>query len=975
MIRRLVHIVLLMAGLALAAPLQAAPAVKVRVGEHADYVRVVFDWPGKPAFTIERQDKNVFVRFQTPFTADLRVIGRELDPHVTSAYLSSDQKTVVLNLRQAYEVKSFSLDNSAVIDITLPKAAAAAPKPLQPAAAAKPPTPARPDVVGPAPQPAPAKPEGETGTPAPSATPPAPPPPTPAKPKNGFIAGPAVPFYIQAKTNQISLRFAWPMEVGAAVFRRGRYIWAVFSEPGRLLTNASTYPSSELMGAVEQVELENGTAVRFRVPDGINAVVSRDGLSWILDLRAQDNSPATKILVEVEPRAATGPRVFLKQGRIAGVYPIHDPEVGDILFAAPVNDAGHGVAQPEELVQFRILETAQGAAVEVMADGIKLTRSAGGLDITADTLLYTDPWLRSQESTTDNRKRLFDFAAMKTEFDGDFSEVKHKLEMEAATEEGLGIGARRLKLARFYFYRNFREEALGWLHYLKQEDPGLANDPEILGLEGAVQALQGRGEEAWTALRQSSLDNYADITLWRAAASALRADWDLAATQFQEASRIPADYPDFVRLNLQTLAARTAMANEDYEGAKRFLTDLIALQTTEPVHQLYPLLGEAESALGNKEAALAAYKKATESRHLGTYARGKMGLVRLQMQAKQIEPAAAIKELDSLRYLWGGDGFQFDLLRTLGQLAMDAGEYREGLKALRGAVSAFPGHPDAPRVTALMATTFADLYLRGKADALPPLKALALFDEFQELMPAEAAGDEMIAKLADRLVTMDLLGRAANLLEHQVQSRLQGVEKARVGTRLALIYLLDKDAAAAVKTLDATTMAGLPAPLQAERNRLAARAASDLGDPTQGLELLLNDMSLEAENLRADLFWQMQDWPNVLRSLLRLVGAPQLSSNRPGEKLDDRTAQYILNAAVAAALAGDNAALADLKQRYGQSMQETPFNQAFQIVSKDILPGQTLTDLATQLQEIQTFESFLQSYRDKIRDKGLSGVN
>jgi len=49
----------------------------------------------------------------------------------------------------------------------------------------------------------------------------------------------------------------------------------------------------------------------------------------------------------------------------------------------------------------------------------------------------------------------------------------------------------------------------------------------------------------------------------------------------------------------------------------------------------------------------------------------------------------------------------------------------------------------------------------------------------------------MIRRLSDRLVAVDLLGPAEQLLDHQVKERLEGVARASVATRLATIYLLD----------------------------------------------------------------------------------------------------------------------------------------------------------------------------------------
>ncbi|MEJ0067681.1 MAG: hypothetical protein WDO24_01900 [Pseudomonadota bacterium] len=77
---------------------------------------------------------------------------------------------------------------------------------------------------------------------------------------------------------------------------------------------------------------------------------------------------------------------------------------------------------------------------------------------------------------------------------------------------------------------------------------------------------------------------------------------------------------------------------------------------------------------------------------------------------------------------------------------------------------------------------------------LPPLTALALYDDFRDLTPPGPRGDKMIQNLADRLVAMDLLDRAGELLDYQIKNRLSGTEKARIGARLAVVQMLDPQA-------------------------------------------------------------------------------------------------------------------------------------------------------------------------------------
>src|SRR5205085_8026954 len=148
----------------------------------------------------------------------------------------------------------------------------------------------------------------------------------------------------------------------------------------------------------------------------------------------------------------------------------------------------------------------------------------------------------------------------------------------------------------------------------------------------------------------------------------------------------------------------------------------------------------------------------------------------------------------------------------------------------------------------------------------------ALYHEYPDLTPAGDKGDEIIARLVDRLVGVDLLDRAAALLEKQVQFRLAGQEKARVATRLALVELLDRKPAAALATLDAATGGGDIDPnLLRQRQQLRARALLELHRADEALAILGADNSVAADQLRADIYWRGKNWGEAAKTFARLT--------------------------------------------------------------------------------------------------------
>ena len=87
---------------------------------------------------------------------------------------------------------------------------------------------------------------------------------------------------------------------------------------------------------------------------------------------------------------------------------------------------------------------------------------------------------------------------------------------------------------------------------------------------------------------------------------------------------------------------------------------------------------------------------------------------------------------------------------------------------------------------------FEALFLNGEADKLPPVDALALFYDFRDLTPPGTDGDRMIRNLAGRLVKVDLLAQAAELLKYQIDNRLNGAAKSAVAADLAIIDIANR---------------------------------------------------------------------------------------------------------------------------------------------------------------------------------------
>jgi hypothetical protein len=508
------------------------------------------------------------------------------------------------------------------------------------------------------------------------------------------------------------------------------------------------------------------------------------------------------------------------------------------------------------------------------------------------------------------------------------------------------------------------------LDVIQADNERLAPDPEVVLMKAASELMMRDYNAAAASLAHPALAGEREALLWQAMLAAEAEDWLAAANGFAATLDLTEPYPRHVRLELGLAAAESFLRSGDIDSAATELNRLFrdGLDARE-LAQLKVMQGKLALARGEAEEARSLWTEARDGPYRPSQARARLALIELGMEEGTLSPAAAIEVLERLRFAWRGDLFEFTLLRKLAELYVDENRHRDALHALRAAVINFPEGPIAQSAAQRMREIFAEIYQGPGDPGVPPLRALALYQEFMELTPAGPEGDRIIASLADRLVEVDLLDRAAELLEGQVQYRLEGEEKARIGARLALVHLLDRDPAAGLKALDMSEAEDTPATLTEQRRQLRARALSDLDRSDDALDLLAGDDSLEAERLRADIHWRNRQWPAAVDSFTKLI--PLLP---PRGAMPEEESQLVVNLAVALLLAESPVELADLNRRYGAAMAKGPHAETFRLLVGE---GErfTVTSVADELSKVAQAQDFMANYRARLRDGNLSEMN
>jgi predicted negative regulator of RcsB-dependent stress response len=371
---------------------------------------------------------------------------------------------------------------------------------------------------------------------------------------------------------------------------------------------------------------------------------------------------------------------------------------------------------------------------------------------------------------------------------------------------------------------------------------------------------------------------------------------------------------------------------------------------------------------GDTETAAELWRRVAASKHASSRIRARLALLDLALEDGSISTDEAIEKLERLRFAWRGDRFEFALLQRLGDLYILKGEHRQGLRLLRRAATHTPNSELSAAVAARMRAVFTELFRTSNTD-LPPLSALTLFEEFKELTPPGEAGDAVILNLAERLVEIDLLDRAAGVLEAQVQFRLKGAARARVAARLARIHLLGQKPSQALQALDVSELPDLPAELVVTRNRLRAQALLDLSREDAALAALGTADDPESLRLRARILWRQKNWSATALVLERLV--PKVPpAVRP---LREDEGKAVVDLLVALTMADDRGRINSLGRAYQEAMSRGPHAQTFKLLVGDPRSSRDKS-VEEELAGVADVEAFMASYRKNTRPLGDGGT-
>ncbi len=1019
---------ILLAATALTHAAFAAEAVSARTGEHEGYTRLVFEWPSTTGYDVSQASPgHLKITFQKPAALNAQAVDTGNDTNIRSMrQVSAGDAPLALDLTtpEGVTFRHFAVGGKIVVDIydpagkkteaTVADKPAAIPEPAKPPATKKEepaPVDAEPKKAGgqkPVPK---EEPKVAVTPPEPKAAPavashvesshaeplhaPVPASAT-AEPEPTPMADQPVKLGSAPASGPGVVTLSSTEKTGAAAFTRGGWLWIVSDRP-----DATVPPQMKGGGTFEAVDIKGGSAWRMKMPAGrgLNVYGEGGGLIWRVALTPEkrDVHPVAPERIVKEGKAVRAGTIVWPLKGVTAVLDVTDPDAGDTIKVVTVGQADQFAGEPWSFVDMETLNSVIGLAVDPHADDVTVHRLKIGVeagrpeglalsppaDINHEALHETPAAQVDQATHSANggppMRRLFDFD--KWLMGGT---------QALGQNQTILLGGMKLKntdervqdlitLAKMNLANDRGPEALGFLSLASEEMPAILDSPEFIALRGASSAISGKYELAFNDLGMPALGDYSELDYWRAFSLSGLEDWQQAAKVMPADFDILMHYPQPLLEKIGPKLAEIALRGGDTKKAESILAAIGKDKATLGVATLAAidyLQGQADRQAGKFDEAQKLWTPLLTGPDDLFRVRAGLALTMQELEKGIEKPAEAIDRLEGLRYAWRGDELEAQINFMLGKLYMEQKQYMKAFTILHDAAGMSPDADIAGDINGYMRSEFQDLLMNDKT--ISPLEAITVYQEFQDLAPAGEDGNKLAQNLAERLVTTDLLGRAGDLLQKQVDFSLQGQEKAEVALRLAAIALLNKDSARASAALDKAEAFYQTVPAGPDKDKklrdivlMRARVLSQSGRTEEALSMLTKmGPSPDINRLRADIAWKAGLWPDAADALQDMVMDAEITE---GKTLTDQQAALLLNRAVALNLAGDRVELANMSERYGAQMKKTSRDKLFEVVTRPhsvnvMAEQQTIQNIVS---EVDMFKDFLKDYKTVTEAGGV----
>lgn len=777
--------------------------------------------------------------------------------------------------------------------------------------------------------------------------------------------------------NQVaSLSFSWNIPVALSLFKRGDYLWIIFDHTQSIDIEELSKTAAPLSDEIVQIPNFQALILRLKINDNVKFMVRKEGLLWIVDLFTHDIPVQTKDMqVFTQYNSKKQPFLFIPVQGTGNIISTIDPEIGDSIITAPNMDIGIGLSHTYNYPDLELLQSYQGLVLVSKTNDILLNRATTGLTIQGYNrglnVSHDLETLKRQELLAQADSELGTFAetVKNDNVDQNFVKAVADLRQDIADAPEEQKNKARLELAQYYVSKGLGTNALSILNKIKATDTPEAKSEKLYGLMGVANFLANRFEEAVENFSYGKLPQYNEAIFWRTLASSAIEYKDEDSGILLSFISLIRDYPDEVKDRIALVGARIALNAGDDLSAQNFID---ILKNSKHPERLLPAVhyftAQKLVLQGSPMSAIAEYKRILpmDSLKYSSFARKEIVDLGLRLSLYPLEKA--IGELERLRYSWGEKPFKISVLSMLADLYIKKKDFNNALQTLQD-LKNISDFEDKPLIEQRMVKLFEDIYINNEADNLPALKSLALYDDYAWLAPKSSRYNTIVQKLSDRLVAVDLLERADKLLTNQLKKvPMTQLDRSKIGTRLALIYLFSNKNEEALLMLDNTETPNMPETLSLQRKIIKAKALTNLGREHDALELLKDDYSKNAILLKSEIYWNAGLWGQASDNIKYLIEKPT-----PGKPLSEEQINYILDWATALKKSGKETVIVRLHNKFMPYFKNTKYHSVFNILTDSLEDDKIdINAINGIVNDVAAFSNFAKIYTNSLKTSDIN---
>ena len=776
------------------------------------------------------------------------------------------------------------------------------------------------------------------------------------------------------KTN--SLSFSWNIPVSIGVFKRNGYLWIVFDHPQTFDISELAKEAAPLGTDVIQIPNNMAAIIRLTPQKDANVNIRKEGLLWIVDLYTGHPAVKTKeFSIFPQYDVANNAYLYIPSTSLNQSVSFFDPEIGDIITVLTTDEINTGLKDNYLYPDIEFMSSYNGIAsifntddlnAEIGNTGVLIRRTKGSMRISENLdILKRRAKLNQQAPMEDNI-----FAPIDKELLAQpFNEAQAELENNIAAANKDQKETRTITLATYYLSKGLGLEALQLLEKLGRDNPALQQTPNYHALKGVANFLQRRYSEAMEDFSYEDLANSPEANLWRILTSAAVSPKKEDNSIINSYAYLIKDYPNEVRRRISLVAAEASIQANDDLNLQNSIDIIRNSDNQADSTALVSYYGAKKmEMLGYPLNAIREYRNTAllNSPKYSAYAR--RDIIKLQTRTNSIKTADAIKEYERLRYAWGETSFKKDILKDLASFYSQAKDYASSLKTLN-TLRNMSTSEEQTDITRQMVSIFENVYLGNLDSQMSSLKSLAMYEDYNWLAPLSKQYNQIATKIADRLVAVDLLDRAYEILSAQYQrGGLTAEEKGAIGTRMALINLFQDNPSEAINNLDKSENEYLSPSIINHRRIIRAKALSAMGEPEAALELLRNDFSRNGLLMKGEIYWQNNQWNEAADTIKYLIEKPQ-----PNQKLSEEQQKLILDWATALKKAGRETVIVRLRNAFKPYFDGSIYESAFNVLTETFDENKIdIREIDQAINNISAFSGFAKIYTETLKQGPMS---